>query len=229
MIMIFISFVIVNFVICKKWECSSKEIYNKIWLKIDLVTLTCDFLFIFFFWRVTWWLDGWFWSVRQFAQLQTSVPLLQLLNFWLFLSRTRALDIDLNEQICRRNIEGGCQTCCFFCSPVLKPLLRHFTINPLFYEERRQNQTVVRAMKYPAASGSCGRSQDSFCSSGNLFWWSGRRQSWRKGERGPTPPAFPGYASCRTRWEPCPSRRAVTRTQLSASRLLNRSSRRKGD
>lgn len=39
MIMILISFVTVNFIICKKLECPSKEIYNKIWLKIELVTL----------------------------------------------------------------------------------------------------------------------------------------------------------------------------------------------
>jgi len=45
MIMILISFVIVNFIICKKLECTSEEIYNKIWLKIGLVTLTCDWFF----------------------------------------------------------------------------------------------------------------------------------------------------------------------------------------
>lgn len=37
MIVILISFVIVNFIICKKLECLSKEIYNKIWLQTDLV------------------------------------------------------------------------------------------------------------------------------------------------------------------------------------------------
>lgn len=45
MIVILFSFVIVNFIICKKLECPSEEIYNKIWLKIDLVTLTCDLFF----------------------------------------------------------------------------------------------------------------------------------------------------------------------------------------